>query len=57
MSNKSIKREKHRMDTFSARDSNCPICGKVFRSGCDHSVRQAKYKLFENYIKAIVRNQ
>ena len=38
---------------FNPRGSRCPICNKDFRKGCDHSVQEAKDRLFENYIKAI----
>lgn len=56
MANKAVKKAKHRMDTFSARGSQCPLCGKSFRKGCNHSVMEAKDKLFENYIKAIAHS-
>jgi len=48
-----IRQAKKRMDDFSARGSDCPICKKTFRCGCNHSVKQAREKLFEQYIKAI----
>lgn len=51
---KKVKRVKERMNSFSARGSICPICKKPFRHGCNHSVEQAKDRLFQNYVKAIV---
>lgn len=51
--NKRIKKAKERLDTFSARDSKCPICKADFRRGCKHSVVQARTRLFEDYIRAI----
>jgi len=53
--NNKIKQAKEKLDNFSARGSKCPICKKPFRHGCDHSVIQAKERLFENYIKAIAK--
>ena len=44
---------KEALDNFSARGSKCPICKKNFRRGCNHSVQQAKDRLFENYIRSI----
>jgi hypothetical protein len=57
MNNKKIKRAKEKLNNFSARGSRCPICKKSFRHGCDHSVKQAEDRLFENYIKAIAENE
>ncbi len=54
--NKKVKLAKERMDGFNARGSNCPICGKKFRDGYNHSVNEAKDKLNENYVKAIFEN-
>lgn len=51
--NKKVRRAKQKLDEFSARGSKCPICKANFRTGCSHSVKQAKDRLFENYIKAI----
>jgi len=48
-----IKKAKEKMDSFSSKDSVCPICKASFRRGCDHSIKQAKDKLFENYVRAI----
>ena len=48
-----VKKARFAMNNFSARGSKCPICHKWFRHGCNHSVIDAKNKLFENYIKAI----
>lgn len=53
--NKAVKKAKEKMESFSARGSKCPVCKKDFRRGCDHSVKQAKDKLFERYILAIAR--
>ena len=47
------QKAKSKLDMFSARGSNCPLCGKSFRNECNHSVQEAKDKLFENYIKVI----
>lgn len=52
-----IRHAKEKMDSFSARGSNCPICKKEFRTGCNHSVAEAEQRLFENYIKAITNAQ
>ena len=38
---------------FNARGSNCPICKKPFRNGCNHSVVQAKERIEQDYIKAV----
>jgi len=50
---KRIEKARNNMNSFSARDSKCPCCGKDFREGCGHSVTQAKDKLFERYIQAL----
>lgn len=50
---KKIKRARERMEQFSAKGDDCPICKKDFRRGCNHSIKQAKDKLFERYIRAI----
>jgi len=47
------KKAKAAMNNWTARGSDCPICKQPFRSGCSHTVDQAKTKLFENYISAI----
>lgn len=44
---------KEKLDNFSARGSRCPICHKTFRTDCNHTVLQARDRLFENYIKSI----
>ena len=51
---KSSKAKQH-LDNFSARGSDCPICRKVFRTGCKHTVVEAKQRLFENYIKSFTK--
>ena len=51
------QKAKSKLDMFSARGSNCPLCGKSFRNGCNHSVQEAKNKLFENYIKVIAHER
>ncbi len=53
---KAVKKAKEKMDSFSARGSLCPLCGKDFRNGCSHSVKQARDKLLENYIRAVSSN-
>ena len=52
-----VKNAKDKMESFSARGSKCPICKKEFRKGCNHSVKEAKDKLQENYITAITRKE
>ena len=42
-----------RFRNWKARGDLCPICKKEFRTGCNHSVQQARDRLFENYIKTI----
>lgn len=58
--NKKINAALDRFKNFSPRGDNCPICGASFgasfRHGCDHSVQQAKDRLFQRYIEAIVNN-
>lgn len=54
---KRIQRAKKAMDTFSARGSKCPICKAQFRTGCNHSVKQAEDRLLQNYIKAIAEGK
>ena len=44
---------KEKFDNFSAKGDKCPICSKPFRTGCEHTIQQAKDRLFENYIKCI----
>jgi len=41
------------MNNWSARGDRCPICGKDFRKGCEHSVPEAEERLLENYIRAV----
>lgn len=50
---KKINNAKQKLNNFSARGSDCPICKKSFRHGCNHSIGEAEDRLFENYIKAI----
>lgn len=52
-----IRRARQRLANFSARESNCPLCGKSFRCGCDHSVEQAVNRLEENIVKALVQHE
>ena len=56
MSKKVIKKATKKMNEFSARGSRCPICGAMFRHGCDHSVKQAQDRLLQNYIRAIAED-
>jgi galactose-1-phosphate uridylyltransferase len=51
-----VAKAKQALDQFSARGSKCPICKKEFRTGCDHSVTQAKDRLLKNYIQAIAKS-
>lgn len=55
--NKQVERAKAKLENFSARGDKCPICHKDFRHGCDHSVRQAKDRLFQKYIYAIIKHK
>lgn len=61
--NKKAKSIKKRLYNFSARGSNCPICGKDFRNksgdkqGCPHSVAQAISHLEIAYLKEVLRNR
>lgn len=49
------KQAKLALDSFSARGSKCPICKRGFRTGCQHSVGEAKRYLSEQYIKTLVQ--
>jgi hypothetical protein len=54
MTNKSIKQARQKLVNWSARDDNCPICHKDFRTGCNHSIGQAIAKLEKNIIEVII---
>ena len=45
----SVKKATKRLNDFSARGSNCPICKKNFRHGCLHNVNEA-YDYLENQL-------
>ncbi len=49
-----IQQARHKWKDFSARGSKCPVCRKDFRYGCRHSISEAKERLFEDYIRAIL---
>lgn len=53
--NKKIERAKKRLKNFSAKGDKCPICHKDFRHGCNHSVEEAKERLFREYINVVVK--
>lgn len=53
--NRKIQRAKDKMTSWSARGDKCPICKRDFRHGCSHSVKQAKDRLFQDYIKVIAQ--
>ena len=44
---RTIKKLKRRLQEFSPRDSNCPICHREFRDeyNCQHSISEAKQHL------------
>ena len=48
----SLKVAKRRLREFSARGSNCPICKKGFRYGCNHSVTQAYERMEDDILNA-----
>jgi hypothetical protein len=49
-----VKRTRLRKEDFSARGSVCPLCHKEFR-GCPHSVKDAKARLEQDLISALVK--
>ena len=50
-----LRRALNRQKTFSARGSSCPICGKGFRHGCDHSIVQAEEILIQRVANARIQ--
>lgn len=55
---KQIKKAKQKLEEFSPRGgSNCPLCGKEFRYGCDHSIQQAKEHMKDRILKLQIRQE
>lgn len=57
MSKNSIKKARQRLFNWSAKGSNCPLCHKDFRHGCNHSVTQAIARLEQNVVNAMIDNR
>ena len=55
--NKRIAKARERAEKFSPRGSDCPICKKDFRYGCNHNVRQAEDRLQEEITKLVVQRE
>lgn len=55
-SNAALNKAKKRLLDFQANNSRCPLCGKDFRRGCNHSVVQARERLEENILKSLIDN-
>lgn len=53
-----MARARKRLQEFSPRGSNCPICRREFRGdGCPHSVTDARTRLEEDVTREIVRGE
>lgn len=57
MNKKALNKAKKKLRDFQARGSNCPLCGKPFRNGCNHSITQAIERLEQNVINALIKKR
>jgi len=52
--NGALKRARKRLNEWTARGGQCPICHKEFRDGCNHTVSQAYERLEQNVVNAMI---
>lgn len=52
-----VKQARRRIESWNPRGSNCPICHKDFRHGCNHNVVQSEQRLQEDLIDALVERK